>query len=306
MEDTRRILRYIIPGWVFAFELALWSFISNPTFFQCTYNKLSQTQGAAVIVTAILMSGGIGFGYLLSLLHHLLWSCSWLPRTLRYGIDYRDLLEQARQQDDLWVYLYGATEPDERPLTYAGSWRIVTSLYHGARRASKLLEGALFRADTLSDLMHGTGTVFVGSVAAYLFWLWLVVLKHGDPLPANLTPWAFISKYLFPLIFIAGHIISYGIAKAHCQGFISAIFLSHLTRERERSGKALRIYTTESDFEKEGSRGRHVTIWLNKETIAPLEQRAKREKRRISQIIIADLARVNKRGPVNENEGDST
>jgi hypothetical protein len=95
--------------------------------------------------------------------------------------------------------------------------------------------------------MHGTGTAFVGSIIAYMFWLYVATTY-----PATFRIWVFnfLPTGAIPPLIVGFHLVSYYVAKGHCQGFISTILVSHLSREHEATRAAQRIVTTEPHFER--------------------------------------------------------
>ena len=87
MDETRRFLRYVIPGLVFLMELAVFLWLPEQGL-TWVLDKLPKPSGSteSVItagIAALVTSGGIG--YLLALIYHLILA--------PFTVDFRDVLK---------------------------------------------------------------------------------------------------------------------------------------------------------------------------------------------------------------------
>jgi hypothetical protein len=139
MPETRRVLRHVTPGFLFALEALLLLFVWDGVRGRQLVDSLV-TGGAGGGIAAVLASGAVGF--FLATIHHLL---SWHCRQYRGGSE-RSVAERRRA----WIETLG-----------------------GFCEKSKERREA---SESLTDTMHSLGTAFVGSAlslpAALLLSAW--------------------------------------------------------------------------------------------------------------------------------------
>lgn len=174
MDEAKRFLRYVTPGLAFVVELAALAHLAG------IVNVFKLLEGGsesalAAVVTLVAASGGMG--YVFGVLHHyLMWRFPWYLR-----VSTESFLEKLRESGKLKLSRLrenGSESSDVGELTPRGAWRISAVLW---KQSVSDTDGndknvALdARLDSMTDLMHGVGAAFVGSVVALLILLpWLV------------------------------------------------------------------------------------------------------------------------------------
>lgn len=172
MNDLQRFLRHVVPGLLFLVLTALYLSLSL---------KLDNIKGEmdflniGVVFTVFFASGAVGF--LLSIIHHaLFWSCCYKGRI---AIHHGKALKDAMAAGHLELCLPNGDLPLTE-LTRRGAWRAVVSLLHTRTESSKRLKGADRRIGGLSDLVHGGGATFIGSIAAFFAWVIIILRKSSS------------------------------------------------------------------------------------------------------------------------------
>jgi len=165
MEEARRFLRYVTPGLASAIEVAIYLLISAPDKMN---NLVSQFTNVGTAFTLFIGSGGLGF-----LLGTIYYCVVEIPGLSNLKIDHRPLIANARANK--WLILKNSADDSavapESPISQDGAWLIATALWHERIETSERIKGASKRTDNLADIMHGLGTAWVGSFAAFFAWI---------------------------------------------------------------------------------------------------------------------------------------
>jgi len=242
VDEAQRFLRYLTPGLTFVILIASYSYLSQHDWtLKFTKDFLSQNS-VGTAIGLFFVSGGIGF--LLSAFHHVLF---WSPiyRRLALVTDYRQVLEHAVGTGRLELRLRDEVQDiAKRRLSHAGSWRVVSSLWHERRESSARIKGADRRTVSLSDIMHGAGTAFIGAVAALVVWAYLH-LRHTACWPGG-SFWI----VLVVAVAVAGvHLWNFRQTVEHCQGVIGTMLSNELRLERLDKKRPAVVILSETDLE---------------------------------------------------------
>ncbi len=219
MEETRRFLRFVLPGLIFILELFIFFYFS---YSDKTINVIKESLkigGIGVVIIAFLASGAIG--YLLSFIYHTLFKANIDHRKMVNNARKANLVELCDQDNNLDKL------SEDKDIRYKGAWRIVTSLWHERKEQCKSIKAANQRIDSLSDIMHGSGTSMFGSLLASILWLVYTTKSSTDP-----TWPMFIAPILLPIF----HFVSYRFTRKDCQGVIEAILMNVLYQEFKDKG----------------------------------------------------------------------
>jgi hypothetical protein len=167
MDETRRFLRYVLPGALFAIEAILLLRILVPEWITPRLVDLGKNSGFGLAIGGLLGSGALGF--LFSTVHHWLywrqlhWGRCWLHPT----IDHKSTVSRLRSAGVL--ALMSTTDVPVAlgwPTDEHQGWAIVNGLWHERVLKDSKIQAANARADTLSDVVHSLGAGMVASVAA--------------------------------------------------------------------------------------------------------------------------------------------
>jgi hypothetical protein len=242
LNDARRFLRYFLPGLTFFVEVAIFLFIpvilqTDLCFAQLLNLSLEFLKGlhAGVLLT-VLLFGSVGLGYLFSILHHLL---------IHFLIDHREMLGNAIFKQRLKIYRYfkerGEEEIPSSDLSKNGSWIVVTGVWHEMKDYSALIKSANPRIESLTDIMHGSGTSFWGSIFAAVLWCLLYYKIYG----------VFWTWYmLIPLMMIIIHFWNFCNTIKTCQGVVEIVLSDELRLQKNMRNKPIEIIVSEREIKR--------------------------------------------------------
>jgi len=247
MDDARKFLRYVTPGLVFIIEVFIYLFIVNTSFTIELFNTLSKNQGW---LTLFVMSGGIGF--LFSIIHHRFYW--WIWGYLKFlCCDHRNMIKNSIKHKYLKLILQDCLNeisPDN--ISRVGAWRIVANIWNTRKVTSKRIEGVNWTMDNLSDIMHGAGTIFIGSFSLLLVCVLYILIHINLPDKVlNVNSWSLYSlifsinpqsitlsqiklTLIIPLIFIVLHFFNYKCAVKNAQSVADMILYQELKIEHSR------------------------------------------------------------------------
>jgi hypothetical protein len=214
MEEARRFLRYVIPGLVFLIEITLYLSLSVNGGFLKSLRDLGKDLGFALLL--FLASGGLGF--LLGVVYHsLYWTTGFCKLVVTHLPLVKDCIERG------WLKLQkreDGSELDVNVLTQSGAWRIVTAFWHERKESSQRIKAANSRTDSLTDIMHGLGTTFIGSILAIFAWIFVHRKLLGQ--------FPYIEYYIIPLSVSYIHFINWRRVIEHFQSVVAIIVCDEL------------------------------------------------------------------------------
>lgn len=219
MDEARRFLRYITPGFTFIIQVCLFLYISNRQGFFDIVENLIKLGNVGLLIAALIASGGLG--YIFSVIHHFIcWRfyARFLPKCF---IDHRELLQNAETSKLLELRSQKGDVVQAKNLSVDGAWRVITALWHERKDASGRLRGADHRTTSLCDVMHGSGTAVVACIGAILFWL-LIHRTEFSIWPSEV--WSWVTAILLLII----HFFNYRMMVKHSQGVIDIVFSDDL------------------------------------------------------------------------------
>lgn len=247
MDETRRFLRYILPGVAATLEFCLLDSLFDQIAIKALSAVLFSDSGfnISVPISALLITAGLG--YLFSLMHHvLLWTVyEWPPWALRWTPDYRPLLRHAEREGWLTVTRLD-TGAGVRAccLCTAGAWRLVNALWHQMLRSSDRIRSANRRLDSLSDIAHGTGAAFVGSLVATMLWL---LVAYRAPQGQLCSAWFFVAIGVAALMILV-HGCGVYIVLRHSESFVQMVMGDALREAKSKRGRPTECTVTKRDF----------------------------------------------------------
>jgi hypothetical protein len=234
MNETRRFLRYVMPGIVGVAVFLVMDYISARQFMPprvLNGSWVVSFAGAAVIIA--------GLGYLASHLHHLLLWCvySRLPR-LRMHLDHGGTLQRARNEGFLELQPNVHLSP-QHATTPHKAWIILTAAWNSHKEGNALAK-AHGRADSLGDLYHGSGATMVSSFFAVIGW------SIGFLVPERVSVSASLGGTVGALVFgllvtVATAISTHKLAHTTSQ-VVNIIFESFCWDFKQKTGKPLTLY----------------------------------------------------------------
>ncbi len=199
MDEARRFLRYVAPGITAALELLALVVVSGKVPAASVWEELQKANTASVIA-AFLASGVVG--HFLAAVHHCL---VMIPA---YGIDHTDFV----RHKDLQPKMGSDAATGARR-----AWQLVTAAWHERAESSLRIKGAIPRAATLADLMHGAGAGLVGALFAVAGWL-IMCRYHVNAYAV-----------LLAVAFLGVHALNYFNVRNHCREFVEHVLKLELT-----------------------------------------------------------------------------
>ena len=179
LDDARRAFRHILPGLYFFLVLVVllivgkgWPSVKHD-FEQILGINLTEIRiGHAVALLIFSWPAGFFFGFF----HHFannFWFThrAWLFGPFTYGVDHRDVIEEARTAGCLKLLEEnkGALKESGSPIGRRAAWSILTSVWYSNPGNQEILKNAIPRVESLGNLYHGVGTAFwAAAIAAAL------------------------------------------------------------------------------------------------------------------------------------------
>jgi hypothetical protein len=177
MDEARRFLRYVTPGFVFATESALLLWLVLPDVLLRGLRAIDDPGALiATAVGAVIASGGLGF--IFSVVHH---SWHWLRD--KADIDYRPCVAMLEASQVISITTVGGQRT--RPLSRGEAWLLVSILWEERRATSKVIETANQDFRELNDLFHSLGAARIASLMSPAL-VALYALEHGQSSAAPL------------------------------------------------------------------------------------------------------------------------
>lgn len=237
MDDARRFFRYIIPGLTFIIEISLYFALSDFCQFLSIMKQLmDKDHGLGVAATLFITSGGIGF--LLGILYHFLY---WLPCIRVSMVDHQPLIQNMINNRWLRVVRHdNNTVVQPWDISQSGAWRILTAYWH-SRRGYARIKNANERVDSLGNTMHGLGTACVGSVLAFLIWIFVYLFFLCCSIK-------FFLIIVVPIIISMVHFMNYKGIVQDFNSVINIIVAEQIEREASSSSKPIVIYVSKNDL----------------------------------------------------------
>jgi len=251
MEEARRFLRYVFPGLAFLIEVSIYLWISD--YFLCGNQRLfSNSIGKYINNTAFpwsifVTSGGVGF--ILSVIYHTFYWVYLPPYckmnkginrelTRRFKllsrVDHREALRVA--VDNRWIEIQQRNGPraDIRCFNRSDAWVIVTEFWHEHLKIFPKIEGANPRTDSLTDIMHGLGAAYIGSILSFfiLFIYNVYLVKEPFSLSRSIP-------FLLSILMATLHNINFSRTISHFQRIVDIIFLDILRDNHYKSGEPI-------------------------------------------------------------------
>lgn len=169
MDDSRRFLRYVIPGVLFGLLTALWIWIAMPGWASTSLKSLDAKETIAVAFGGLFALGA--FGFLFASIHHWLHWHSQLDDPI---LDHRPIvcrLLAAKLIPE--AHRNAATDRGE-------AFQLSIALWHQClKKDGPISDAADRKVNFLGDNAHGLGTARVASLAATLTTLF-ACFGYGD------------------------------------------------------------------------------------------------------------------------------
>jgi len=217
MNEARRFIRYVIPVIVMLVEYLIFLFISlylggYPTedIKKLLYSINAINNGwlfGLIILT--------GTGVLLSNFYHFIF------RITRINLNYKDLFDAFKEANMLeFIDTVSNKTVKVEDITNDGRLRILDAIWHGNNDISRVFRLTYSRNEGLCDSTHSLGTIFVGSVFAFIGWVCTYnYITNGYP--------SIILISIF-FMFIVSNYISARVVSENAQSIISQVIIKEI------------------------------------------------------------------------------
>ncbi len=237
MNEFRKFIRFIVPVLVFVFySYSLLALIYGEI--TCPENRdLPILQVSAVIFPLL---GALGF--LISSVHHLLfWYCPIYP-----SVRHQQFLQRLTHERELVFIGQQPNLFDEM-----SNWNIINVIWHSLRTKDSTWDKINQRNDSLTDLMHSTGAIFVAYLLALVFAIVFAVARsccYGQPPDIHEACFCikFITLFVLIVLLFILHCVSLRRTSKNMETFVQTA-LFHILRLQniEKGGQhPYRFYTS--------------------------------------------------------------
>lgn len=251
MQDPRQFIRYILPGLTFVIETALYLYLSDPIWAKNKFLDIAGLPGGGigVLLTAFLLSGGIG--YLFSIIYYTVYGLEW-SWIEKFCGSHRPMLIYAVKHE--YITLHAEDEIKEgksiNDITRRGTWHIANALWHERLETSSRIKGANPGNETRAHISHGLGISLFGAIPAILAW-------YGLQKKINIYPsyFAISSGRFFILVatiffIVFCHIVTYRRAIQTAHNVTNKILIKVLREERDKLKKPVVVLVSKQDLKK--------------------------------------------------------
>ena len=234
MDEVRRFLRYTLPGLSAVIQLFIWLSITDYDVLFKILSAKDLIQSLGIVLTIFIGSGGLGYLFA-NIYFSLYWS---RPFSRLVAIDHLTLLEGLRKEMIMIVDMYGKEHIND--LSKREAWTIITQYWHSKVEDNIKIKGVNKITDRLTDVTHGLGATFIGSLSAFASWI-IIHLHFSE---ASVF---FSSKGILLVLFLwAILIILLGLAYHRTNLALQSIANSTLTdivcNEYQAVGHKIKIY----------------------------------------------------------------
>jgi hypothetical protein len=180
----------------------------------------NKSKDIAFPITLFVASGGIGF--LLGVVYHTLYWREWTIKILPRA-DHTQLIERAI--DRKWLEIYEHKNKDFIPtnaITRSDAFCIVTAFWHEHLKEFNKIESANPRVVSLTDIMHGLGATYFGSIFALIVLIIYIILS-GD-----IFRWYWIFPGVIALFFALFHLHNFDNTVKQVQEIVDMVFIDVL------------------------------------------------------------------------------
>ncbi len=236
LKDARTFLRNVLPGLaiaiefiVFAASFQLLDIDKEPT--KSVWAFLSKDSSSAIVGAAGLLFASGALGYIVSNVYHVV-----LNYVFFWFFSYRGVLRSLAKDNKLRAYQLDGTQINFNEIWFGRrrDWAILTAMWAERRDKSPEMKAATERAEQLVNVVHGAGTLFLGSLIA-----WIAAALWADSRNGQLC---YPAGGLFGLILVLSHWVSLQWTALTARDFITTIIGDQVRKEVEDTAKPVTVY----------------------------------------------------------------
>ena len=233
MKEAQRFLRYVIPGLIFLIEVSLYLFLSTPYEFVQFVKDWKLLKNSGTPISTFLISGGLGFFF--GVFYHVLYWRGCLP-----VVKHCRLIKVAINRN--WLKLN--QEFNVKELDQMQAMCLIMAFWHERKESSIRIKEANPRVESLTDIMHGLGTAFIGSIIAIPLWLF-IYWKFAEKSPCTFS---FVITLIISLLVVITHYYNYKNVVTNVQRVVNIIIADELEEEYSKKRTPLIMNVIANDF----------------------------------------------------------
>lgn len=249
MKEAQRFLRYVIPGLVFIIEVSIYLLISaNQDFIDLIKKWRTEITSISFVISVFLASGGIGFWF--GIFYRVLyWSRDYRikvfkPLSIIPIVNHSSLIKDSVIRNFLVLRSSDSKEVNPNNISQLEAMCIVNAFWNERKESSKKIKEANPFVDRLTDIMHGLGAAYIGSIIAILVWLLVIPLVFEKLVETRpLIVASFIS-----VVIVIIHYVNYRNVVTNVQRVVNIIVADELEEYFLNNPEPTIINVTSTDF----------------------------------------------------------
>lgn len=234
MDEVRRFLRYTLPGLSAVIQLLIGLSITDSDVVCKILSAKDLTQSLGIVLIIFIGSGGLGYLFA-NIYFSLYWS--W-PFNRLIAIDHLTFLEGLRKEMIVIVDLYG--KEYTTALSKREAWTIITQYWHSKVEDNSKIKGINKITDRLTDVTHGLGATFIGSLSALASWIVIHLSVSQDSASSGSKEVFIVFLVWVIFIFLLG--FAYRRSNLALQSIANTTLTDIICSEFQSAGNKIKIY----------------------------------------------------------------
>jgi hypothetical protein len=224
MEETRKFLRYITPGLVFAVETLVLLWIAVPNLPESALRHFDGDKGIGVVLALFLASGGAG--YVFSTIHHYMyWHSKRYP-----AFEYSNNADSKNKKGSKGSEVNG---PNKRLSERRSKWVHDTCSWHKRLETSQIVKGSHDRANSLADIAHSSGSAFVASIFSIIATC-LILMRKTQLTWDSAAIFNCLGSLIVAIVLFTMHLRNYRNAVVINQEFVEQVLRDAVEEEKRK------------------------------------------------------------------------
>jgi hypothetical protein len=180
MDESRRYLRYVIPGLTFFIQLFILLWFTIPD-----WTKLIISNYKGIEFPLFTLLGATGIGFIFSTIYHqFLWRKKKSDKIKLFN--FKDLIKCLVKHRKLIILMYNCEEVIKLDNNHINcidkidrydAWSIVNGIIYEKSEKNEKIKGSLARIDSLTNTFHSTGIATVSTIIASLIIIIIVLIS---------------------------------------------------------------------------------------------------------------------------------
>ncbi len=165
LKDTRMLIRHVLPGLAILLEFLVFSLLSGLISWDDAvraWNSTNKDSATVILGVAALFFASGAAGYIVASIYHAILNYAF------WFANYHSVLRSLESSGHLEAYELSGKRIKFNKRKPLRDWVILTAIWAERRETNQQIKAATDRAESLFNVAHGAGTLFVGSLIAWL------------------------------------------------------------------------------------------------------------------------------------------